>query len=172
MSALDSRPGSAVAAGPSGATASAPFSVSAAPKRLVSESRAGFVHLRLHSEYSIVDGMVRIDDAVAAAVADKMPAVALTDLSNVFGLVKFYTAARKAGVKPIVGCDVWITHESERDAPHRLLFLAQSREGSLKLAEWLTRAYRANQHRGRAELKREWFAEGTSGLIEIGRAHV
>src|SRR5438105_4845646 len=167
MSALDSRPGSAVAAGPSGATASAPFSVSAAPKRLVSESRAGFVHLRLHSEYSIVDGMVRIDDAVAAAVADKMPAVALTDLSNVFGLVKFYTAARKAGVKPIVGCDVWITRETERDAPHRLLLLCQSREGYLKLAEWLTRAYRVNQHRGRAELRREWFVDGTTGLIAL-----
>ena len=167
MSALDSGPGSAVAAEPSGATASALFSVPGMPKRLVSESLAGFVHLRLHSEYSIVDGMVRIDDAVAAAVADKMPAVALTDLSNVFGLVKFYTAARKAGVKPIVGCDVWITHESERDAPHRLLLLCQSREGYLKLAEWLTRAYRANQHRGRAELRREWFAEGTSGLIAL-----
>src|SRR5438046_2468079 len=167
MSAFDSRPGSAVAAEPSGATASAPFSVSVAPKRSVSESLAGFVHRRLHSEYSIVDGMVRIDDAVAATVADKMPAVALTDLSNVFGLVKFYTAARKAGVKPIVGCDVWITHETERDAPHRLLLLCQSREGYLKLAEWLTRAYRANQHRGRAELKREWFAEGTTGLIAL-----
>src|SRR5438132_4292260 len=167
MSALDSRPGSAVAAEPSGAIASAPFAFPGMPKRSVSASLAGFVHLRLHSEYSIVDGMVRIDDAVAAAVADKMPAVALTDLSNVFGLVKFYTAARKAGVKPIVGCDVWITHESERDAPHRLLLLCQSREGYLKLAEWLTRAYRANQHRGRAELKREWFAEGTSGLITL-----
>jgi DNA polymerase-3 subunit alpha len=130
-------------------------------------SAAGFVHLRLHSEYSIVDGMVRIDDAVAAAVADKMPALALTDLSNVFGLVKFYTAARKAGVKPIVGCDVWITHDSERDAPHRLLLLCQSRDGYLKLAEWLTRAYRGNQHRGRAELKRDWFAEGTAGLIAL-----
>src|ERR1041385_1919091 len=61
--------------------------------------RARFVHLRLHSEYSIVDGTLRIDDAVAAAVADNMPALALTDLANVFGLVKFYTAARKAGVK-------------------------------------------------------------------------
>src|SRR2546430_7093825 len=167
MSARDSRRGSAVAAEPSGAIASAPFAFPGVPKRSVSASLAGFVHLRLHSEYSIVDGMVRIDDAVAAAVADKMPAVALTDLSNVFGLVKFYTAARKAGVKPIVGCDVWITHESERDAPHRLLLLCQSREGYLKLAEWLTRAYRANQHRGRAELRREWFAEGTSGLIAL-----
>src|SRR5215467_15085034 len=99
-----------------------------------------FVHLRVHSEYSIVDGMLRIDDAVAAAVADRMPALALTDLSNVFGLVKFYTASRKAGVKPIVGCDLWTMHDAERDAPYRLLLLCQSREGYLRLAEWLTRA--------------------------------
>ena len=127
----------------------------------------GFVHLRLHSEYSIVDGMVRIGDAVDAAAADRMPALALTDLANVFGLVKFYSAARKAGVKPIVGCDVWITHDAERDAPHRLLLLCQSREGYLRLADLLTRAYRDNQHRGRAELRREWFAEGSAGLIAL-----
>src|ERR1041385_1516908 len=90
---------------------------SAAQPLAVSTARARFVHLRLHSEYSIVDGTLRIDDAVAAAVADNMPALALTDLSNGLGLVKFSTAARKAGVKPIVGCDVWITHDAERDAP-------------------------------------------------------
>jgi DNA polymerase-3 subunit alpha len=127
----------------------------------------GFVHLRLHSEYSITDGMLRIDDAVAAASRDRMPALALTDLGNVFGLVKFYKAARDAGVKPIIGCDLWITHEAERDAPHRLLLLCQSREGYLKLCDWLTRAYRQNQHRGRAELKRDWFGEGTAGLIAL-----
>ena len=126
-----------------------------------------FVHLRLHSEYSIADGTVRIDEAVAAAAGDCMPAVALTDLANVFGLVKFYKAARAAGVKPIIGCDVWVMHESERDAPHRLLLLCQSRDGYLKLTDWLTRAYRSNQHRGRAELAREWFAEGTAGLIAL-----
>ena len=109
--------------------------------------------------------MVRIDEAVAAAAADRMPALALTDLANVFGMVKFYKAARARGVKPIIGCDVWMTHESERDAPHRLLLLCQSREGYLRLADWLTRAYRTNQHRGRAELRRAWFAEGTEGLI-------
>ena len=109
-----------------------------------------FIHLRLHSEYSIVDGMVRIDDAVDAAAADRMPALALTDLANVFGMVKFYKAARSRGVKPIIGCDVWITHESERDAPQRLLLLCQSRAGYLRLCDWLTRAHRANQHRGRA----------------------
>jgi len=130
-------------------------------------SSVDFVHLRLHSEYSIVDGMVRIDDAIGSAAADAMPALALTDLSNVFGMVKFYKAARARGVKPIVGCDVWVSNESERDAPHRMLLLCQSREGYLKLADWLTRAFRSNQHRGRAELRREWFAEGTTGLIAL-----
>ncbi|HKW79535.1 MAG TPA: DNA polymerase III subunit alpha [Casimicrobiaceae bacterium] len=135
----------------------------------MSASRAvpSFVHLRMHSEYSIVDGMVRIDDAVSAAVADRMPALALTDLGNVFGMVKFYRAARARGVKPIVGCDVWVEHEAARDAPQRLLLLCQSHEGYLRLADWLTRAHRTNQHRGRAELKREWFAEGSQGLIAL-----
>ena len=126
-----------------------------------------FVHLRLHSEYSVVDGTVRIDEAVDAAAADGMPALALTDLANAFGLIKFYKAARARGVKPIAGCDVWITHDSERDAPFRAILLVADRAGYLRLCEWLTRAYRANQHRGRAELRREWFAEGTHGLLAL-----
>jgi DNA polymerase-3 subunit alpha len=130
----------------------------------------GFVHLRLHSEYSIADGTVRIDDAVAAAAADGMPALALTDLANQFGLVKFYKAARRKGLKPIAGCDVWITHDAEREAPTRAILLATSREGHLRLCEWLSRAYRHNQHRGRAEVRREWFAEGTAGLIALSGA--
>jgi len=129
-----------------------------------------FVHLRLHSEFSIVDGTVRVDDGIAAARADEMPALAVTDLANAFGLVKFYRAARSAGIKPIIGCDVWLTHEAERDQPFRALLLAQSRAGYLRLAEWLTRAYRTNQHRGRAELKRDWLQEGTDGLIALSGA--
>jgi DNA polymerase-3 subunit alpha len=126
-----------------------------------------FVHLRLHSEFSVVDGTVRIDDAVAAAARDAMPALALTDVGNAFGLIKFYKAARSRGIKPLAGCDVLITHESEREAPLRALLLVASRAGYLRLCEWLTRAYRTNQHRGRAELRREWFAEGTDGLIVL-----
>ncbi len=126
-----------------------------------------FVHLRLHSEYSVVDGTVRIDDAVAAAARDHMPALALTDLANEFGLIKFYKSARTHGVKPIAGCDVMLTHESERDAPLRALLLVTSRAGWRRLCDWLTRAYRTNQYRGRAELKREWFVEGTDGLIAL-----
>ena len=130
-----------------------------------------FVHLRLHSEFSIVDGTVRIDDAVTAAAADGMPALALTDLANQFGLIKFYRAARARGIKPIVGCDVWITHDAERDQPFRALLLAASRKGFLTLCQWLTRAYLSNQHRGRAELRREWFLElGAAGLVALSGA--
>ena len=131
-----------------------------------------FIHLRLHSEYSISDGMVRVDEAVAAAHGDGMPALALTDLSNVFGLVKFYKSARGKGLKPIVGCDVFISNEADRDRPHRLLLLCQSIEGYLLLCRLLSRAYLENQHRGRAELRREWFHEGTGGLIALSGAHL
>jgi len=129
-----------------------------------------FVHLRLHSEFSITDGIVRIDEAVARAAADGMPALAITDLANVFGMVKFYKAARAAGVKPVIGCDLWITNESERDKPYRLLLLAQSRTGYLRLSELLTRGWLENQHHGRGELKKSWFAQGTEGLIALSGA--
>jgi DNA polymerase-3 subunit alpha len=129
-----------------------------------------FVHLRLHSEYSITDGIVRIDEAVERAAADGMPALAITDLANVFGMVKFYKEARAAGVKPIVGCDVWVTNESDRDKPHRLLLLAQSRAGYLRLSELLSRAWLENQHRGRGEMRKGWFAEGSEGLIALSGA--
>jgi len=131
-----------------------------------------FVHLRLHSEYSIVDGIVRLEEAVEAAAADGMPALALTDLANVFGMVKFYEAARAAGVKPVIGCDIWLENESDRDKPHRMLLLCQSRAGYLRLSELLTRAYRSNQYRGRAELKKSWLGEtGSGGLIALSGAH-
>lgn len=132
-----------------------------------------FVHLRLHSEYSIVDGIVRLDDAVGKAAADRLPALALTDLNNLFGMVKFYQAARKAGIKPITGCDVWLTNESDRDQPFRLLLLCQSHQGYLQLCRLISRAYRANQHRGRAEIRKTWFKEaGTEGLIALSGAQL
>src|SRR4029079_9031093 len=73
-----------------------------------------FVHLRVHSEFSIADGIVRLDDVVKAAAADGQGALALTDLGNAFGLVRFYKEARSKGVKPIAGCDVWITNPADR----------------------------------------------------------
>ena len=118
-----------------------------------------FVHLRLHSEFSITDGVVRIDDAVAAAVKDEMGALALTDLSNLFGLVRFYTAARSGGIKPIAGADVWVSNPQDPEQPHRLLLLVQNHSGYLNLCELLSRASLENQSRGRAEVDSAWFSE-------------
>jgi DNA polymerase III subunit alpha len=130
-----------------------------------------FVHLRLHSEFTVTDGIVRIDEAVARAAADGMPALAITDLANLFGMVKFYKAARAQGVKPIIGCDVWISNEAERDKPSRLLLLCRNRAGFLRLCELLTRAWLENQVRGRAEISRSWLVdEGTEGLLALSGA--
>ncbi|MDA8225619.1 MAG: DNA polymerase III subunit alpha [Betaproteobacteria bacterium] len=131
----------------------------------------GFIHLRLHSEYSISDGIVRIDDAVARALADGMPALALTDLANLFGLVKFYQAARGLGIKPIVGCDMWVGMPGAEDRPTRVLLLVQNLAGYRRLSEWLSRAYRENRVRGRPELRLEWLeAEPTDGIIVLSGA--
>lgn len=132
-----------------------------------------FIHLRLHSEYSILDSTIRIPEVVAKAVADQMPALALTDLSNFFGLVKFYQSAYKNGIKPIFGCDVWITNESDRNKAIRLLLLCQSHAGYLLLSRLLSRAYRENQYHGRAEIKESWLhsnESGTQGLIALSGA--
>ncbi|MDO8894183.1 DNA polymerase III subunit alpha [Nitrosomonas sp.] len=132
-----------------------------------------FIHLRLHSEYSILDSTIRIPEVVAKAVADQMPALALTDLSNFFGLVKFYQSAYKNGIKPILGCDIWVTNESDRNKPVRLLLLCQSHAGYLLLSRLLSRAYRENQYHGRAEIKESWLhsnESGTQGLIALSGA--
>jgi DNA polymerase-3 subunit alpha len=130
-----------------------------------------FVHLRLHSEYSVTDGIVRIDEAVARAAADGMPALALTDAGNVFGMVKYYQAAREAGIKPILGVDCWLQNEIDREKPHRLLLLAASRDGYLRLCRMLSRAWLQNAHRGRPEMLRDWFkTEGAEGLIALSGA--
>ena len=127
----------------------------------------GFIHLRLHSEYSITDGLVRVDEAVSKARDVAMPALGLTDLSNVFGWVKYYRAAREKGVKPIFGCDVWISNDTDRNRPSRALLLVQHREGYRRLCELLSRAYRENLYRGRAEINPDWFLEGSDGLLAL-----
>ena len=98
-----------------------------------------FVHLRTHTEFSVVDGSLRIDELVPAAAADGQVALAITDLSNLFGAIKFYSAARKAGLKPIIGADLWLAPEGGEKAASRLLLLVQSRKGYLNLCELLSR---------------------------------
>ncbi|MDA1118245.1 MAG: PHP domain-containing protein, partial [Proteobacteria bacterium] len=130
-----------------------------------------FVHLRLHSEYSVTDGIVRLDEAVRRAAQDGMPALALTDSANLFGMVKYYRAARAAGVKPLIGADCWVQGEAEADKPSRVLLLCASRAGYLRLCDLLSRAWIKNQHRARAEIARSWLREaGTDGLLALSGA--
>ncbi len=132
-----------------------------------------FVHLRVHSEYSVIDSIVRHKSLVAKAAADGQPALAVTDLGNLFGWVKFYRSARKAGLKPICGADCWLSNHDDRDRPFRLLLLVRNEAGYLRLCELLSRAWLDNEWRGRAELDPAWFDEpdvDNSGLIVLSGA--
>lgn len=136
-------------------------------------SRMNFVHLRTHTEYSVVDGTLRIDDAVKAAAKDGQAAMAITDLSNLFGAIKFYNAARKKGVQPLLGTDVWLEPEGPATAgdarpPSRLLLLVQNRQGYLNLCELLSRAWITNvQRNNQAWVKWAWLEELGEGLIVL-----
>jgi len=125
-----------------------------------------FVHLRVHTEFSLVDGLVKIKPLVKRTAELGMAAVAMTDQSNLFGLVKFYSAALDAGVKPIAGCDLWIAGE-EGEAPSRLTLLAQNEAGYLNLTELVSRSFTEGQRDDRAVVDRDWLDGRTDGLIAL-----
>ena len=134
-----------------------------------------FVHLRTHTEYSVVDGTLRIDDAVKAAVQDRQPALAITDLANLFGGVKFYNAARKKGIKPLLGADLWVEPDiapgpSDPRRAQQLLVLVQNRTGYLHLSELLSRAWLTNVQRNQAWVTWAWLEELGEGLIVLSGA--
>ena len=133
---------------------------------------ASFVHLHLHTEYSLVDGLVRIKPLVERAAEMGMPAVAVTDQSNLFGMVKFYRAAMAAGVKPIIGVDLWVYNEAEPAHPARLVLLCQNNEGYRNLTRLVSRTYLEGQQRGIPMLRKEWLKGESGGLIALsgGRA--
>jgi DNA polymerase-3 subunit alpha len=132
-----------------------------------------FVHLRIHTEYSIVDGMLQVDKAVELAARDGQGALAITDLNNLFAAVRFYKAARAGGVKPIIGCDVRLSPAGRSaDAPSsRLLLLAMNHTGYLNLCELLSRAWQSNHRKGQAEIDWAWLEQGHhDGLIVLSGA--
>jgi len=130
--------------------------------------RHRFVHLRVHSEYSLVDGVVRIKPLVSRVAEMGMPAVAITDQSNLFALVKFYKAAMGAGIKPISGVDAWIRDPADANTPYRLLLLAQTVQGYKNITCLVSRSYREGQHLGRAMIEPEWFNEQScEGVIAL-----
>jgi len=123
-----------------------------------------FVHLRVHSEYSLIDGLVRVKGLVKKAASCKMPAVAITDQSNLFALIKFYKAARSAGVKPILGVDVWLR---EGDESYLLTLYAQNNRGYRNLTELVSKSYTEGQHQGVAYVQRAWIEHYAEGLIAL-----
>ena len=126
-----------------------------------------FVHLRLHSEYSLVDGLVRLKPLVARVAQAGMPAVAVTDHCNLFGLVKFYKAALGAGIQPIVGADVWLRDVRPDGSLARLTLLAQNSEGYRHLTRLISRAWQEGQDKGVPRLELAWLRESTAGLIAL-----
>jgi DNA polymerase-3 subunit alpha len=131
------------------------------------------VHLHVHTEYSLVDSVVRVPDLVAAVAAAGMPAVAITDQGNLFGLVKFYRAALAAGVQPIVGAEVWLAggvdkSQAGRQEPGRLVLLCRNPVGYRNLCRLLTRAWLEGQQGGLPLLRPGWLNEATAeGLIAL-----
>jgi DNA polymerase-3 subunit alpha len=142
---------------------------------------AEFVHLRLHTEYSLIDSVVRVPELVDAAAAAGMRAVAVTDQNNLFAMVKFYRAALARGVKPIIGVDLLVRETGERQQPSRLTLLCQSQSGYRNITRLVSRAYLEGQQRGIPTVDRSWLSrESLDGLIalscategDIGRALV
>jgi DNA polymerase-3 subunit alpha len=129
-----------------------------------------FVHLRLHSEFSLVDGIVRIKPLIKRLAESGMAAVAVTEQTNLFSLVKFYRAAMGAGIKPIAGTDVLIFNPDDPSAPFRLTLLAQNKSGYIALSELISRAYLEGQHQGVPMLQRQWLEENRQGLIALSGA--
>ncbi|MGH8116616.1 MAG: PHP domain-containing protein [Rhodanobacteraceae bacterium] len=140
-----------------------------------------YVHLRVHSEYSLRDSTIRIPEKpeygdpakashanlVSRAVELGQPALALTDDSNLFAQIKFYRAAEKAGIKPIVGCDVWVANPEDPTRPDRLTLLCRDHDGYLNLARLISRGWLEGQHAGRAQLQPDWLEGTVGGLFAI-----
>jgi len=129
-----------------------------------------FVHLRTHTEFSVIDSTLRIADAVAAARADAQVACAITDLCNLFGTVKFYAACRAAGIKPLIGCDIWLEPQGTEKQGSRLLLLVHNDAGYLHLCELLARAWTGNTQRAQALVKWSWLDELGGGLLALSGA--
>jgi DNA polymerase-3 subunit alpha len=129
-----------------------------------------FVHLRIHTEFSLVDGIVRIKPLVKKLTEYNMPAAAITEQSNLFSLVKFYKAAQGAGVKSIVGADVWLFNPEEPATPYRLTLLARSKQGYVTLTELISQGYQHGQHQGVPMLQKDWIQQNHTGLIALSGA--
>ncbi|HUP92082.1 MAG TPA: DNA polymerase III subunit alpha [Solimonas sp.] len=137
-----------------------------------------FVHLRIHTEYSLTDGVVRVEPPrrkgggqgatlTTRAAELKLPALAVTDRNNLFAMVKFYKAAESAGIKPVIGADVWLEERTASEAPERLTLLVQNDLGYRNLTRLISLSYTDGQGRGQPLVRRAWLAQHNAGLIAL-----
>ena len=141
-------------------------------------SSSGFVHLRLHTEYSLVDGLVRVKPLMNSLPQKGMNAVAITDFCNLFAVVKVYQAAISVGVKPIFGADFICHDPSKPDDISVITLLCQNMTGYRNLTRLVSKAYIEGQYQGKPRIHLDWIASHADGLIalsggregEIGKA--
>lgn len=131
---------------------------------------SAFVHLRIHTEFSLIDGLTRVKPLIKAVAADGMPAVAVTDQSNFCALVKFYSNAQGAGIKPIVGADLWLDNPQNDSQPYRVTLLVMNGKGYANLTKLISQAYLEGQKQGRPIVQRGWLEQHNEGLIMLSGA--
>ncbi len=129
-----------------------------------------FVHLHVHSEYSLVDGLLRIEPLLKHTAEAGMPALALTEQGNFFSLIKFYRQAQKYGVKPVAGVELRVLDERAKKSSSNILLLCQHLEGYRSLCRLVTRSYTEGQIQGLPYVKREWLIGASEGLIALSCA--
>jgi DNA polymerase-3 subunit alpha len=133
--------------------------------------QTNFIHLNLHTEYSIVDGLIQIESLFDAVTQLNMPAIAMTDQGNLFGMVKFYREAIVAGIKPIIGAHLWLHNEQNPKQPFRFLLLCQNQEGYKNLTRLISRSYLQGQQEGLPTVQKSWLTECNAGLIALSGGH-
>jgi len=131
---------------------------------------APFVHLHIHTEFSLADGICRVKELVSSAREKNIPALAITDLSNLFASVKFYQAALAAGIKPVIGADVWVENPDDHNKPFRLVLLCQNITGYRNLNQLLSKAHIEGQHSGKPCINKSWLGQYGDGLIVLSAA--
>lgn len=128
---------------------------------------SSFIHLHLHSEYSIIDGIVCIEPLIETAVKQGMPAVAITDQANLFSMVKFYRAAIAAGIKPIIGVDIWLHNSNNPTQPYKSVLLCQNQIGYKNITRLVSRAYLEGQKDGKPIIQKSWLFAANAGIIVL-----
>lgn len=129
-----------------------------------------YVHLRVRTEFSLVDSIVRIKPLIKQVVADGMPACGISDLHNFFGLLKFYRASQAAGIKPICGCDFRLYSDDEEVRPPLFTLFAKDVAGYKNITALISLSFQKGQKHGEPFLHRDWLLEHAEGVIALSGA--